>query len=142
MPMEKMPDATVLLSGGNPQIAKGDGRAPVQAYLDAMPGWKGIIGRRIDALILGEVPDVTQAVRWNSPFYGIKDNGWFLSMHCMTKYVKVTWLNGGDLDPPPPESSKYPAVRYSNIREHDEIDDDPLRDWIRQAAVLPGDETF
>lgn len=94
------------------------------------------------ALILGEVPDVTQAVRWNSPFYGIKDNGWFLSMHCMTKYVKVTWLNGGDLDPPPPESSKYPAVRYSNIREHDEIDDDPLRDWIRQAAVLPGDETF
>ncbi|MEZ5167052.1 MAG: DUF1801 domain-containing protein [Acidimicrobiales bacterium] len=92
--MEELPNGTVLLSGGNPQIAKGDGRAPVQAYLDAMPGWKGEIGRRLDALILDEVPDVTQAVRWNSPFYGIEDNGWFLSMHCMTRVMKVTWLNG------------------------------------------------
>lgn len=142
MPMQELPDGTVLLSGGNPQIAKGDGRAPVQAYLDAMPGWKGEIGRHLDALILDEVPAVAQAVRWNSPFYGIEDHGWFLSMHCMTKYVKVTWLNGGDLEPPPPESSKYPAVRYSNIHEDDEIDDDQVRAWIRQAAELPGDETF
>jgi hypothetical protein len=142
MPMEKLPDGTVLLSGGNPQIAKGDGRDPVQAYLDAMPGWKGDVGRRLDALILDELPDVAQAVRWNSPFYGVEDNGWFLSMHCMTKYVKVTWLNGAELDPQPPESSKHQAVRYSNIHENDRIDDDQLRDWIRQAAALPGDETF
>ena len=142
MPMEKLPDGTVLLSGGNPQIAKGDGRDTVQAYLDAMPGWKGEIGRRLDALVLDEVPEVVQAVRWNSPFYGIEDNGWFLSMHCMTKYVKVSWLNGGDLDPLPPERSKYPTVRYSNIHEDDEIDDEQLRSWIRQAAALPGDETF
>lgn len=142
MPMEKLPDGTVLLSGGNPQIAKGDGRQSVQAYLDALRGWKGEIGRHLDALVPGEVTDVTQAVRWNSPFYGIEGNGWFLSMHCMSKYVKVTWLNGGDLEPPPPESSKYPTVRYSNIREGDEIDDDQLRDWIRQAAALPGDGTF
>jgi hypothetical protein len=114
----------------------------VQAYLDAMPGWKGRIGRHLDALILDEVPDATQAVRWNSPFYGIEGNGWFFSMHCMTKYVKVTWLNGAQLDPHPPEQSKHPSVRYSNIHEGDEMDDDQLRRWIRQAAALPGDETF
>lgn len=142
MPMEKGPDGVVLLSGGNPQIAKGDGRQPVQAYLDAMPGWKGDIGRHLDALVTGEVPEVRQAVRWNSPFYGMEGRGWFFSMHCMTKYVKVTWLNGGELDPPPPETSKYPAVRYSNIRQDDPIDDELFRNWIRQAAALPGDETF
>lgn len=142
MPMEEGPDGVILLSGGNPQIAKGDGREPVQAYLDAMPGWKGEIGRRLDALIVEELPHALQAVRWNSPFYGIAGNGWFCSMHCMTKYVKVAWLNGGELDPPPPETSKQPNVRYSNIQENDEIDDDRLRDWIRQAASIPGDETF
>lgn len=142
MPMQEGPDGVILLSGGNPQIAKGDGRRPVQAYLDAMPGWKGEIGRHLDALIIAEVPTVRQAVRWNSPFYGIEGNGWFFSMHCMTKYVKVTWLNGGELDPPPPETSKYPHIRYSNIREDDVIDDDQLREWIRQAAAIPGEETF
>ncbi len=142
MPMEEGPDGVILLSGGNPQIAKGDGREPVQAYLDAMPGWKGEIGRRLDALVVDEVPEVRQAVRWNSPFYGIDDNGWFFSMHCLTDYVKVTWLNGAELDPKPPETSKQTQVRYSNIRENDEIDDAQFRDWIRQAASIPGQETF
>ena len=142
MPMEEGPDGVILLSGGNPQIAKGDGREVVQAYLDAMPDWKGRIGRHLDALITQEIPTARHAVRWNSPFYGIDGNGWFLSMHCMTKYVKVTWLNGGRLDPPPPETSKDPSVRYSNIRETDDIDDDQVRDWIRQAATIPGDRTF
>ena len=142
MPMEEGPDGVILLSGGNPQIAKGDGREPVQAYLDAMPGWKGEVGRHLDALITQEVPTVRHAVRWNSPFYGIDGSGWFFSMHCMTKYVKVTWLNGGELDPPPPEMSKHRRVRYSNIREDDVIDDDQFRDWIRQAAAVRGDEMF
>ena len=140
--MQNGPDGVILLSGGNPQIAKGDGRDVVQAYLDAMPEWKGDIGRHLDTLTAEEVPNARQAVRWNSPFYGIEGNGWFLSMHCMTKYVKVTWLNGGQLDPPPPETSKNPNVRYSNIHQTDEIDDDQLRHWIRQAASIPGDETF
>ena len=140
--MEEGPDGVILLSGGNPQIAKGDGRGPVQAYLDAMPGWKGEIGRHIDALITAEVPNLRQAVRWDSPFYGIDGNGWFVSMHCMTKYVKVTWLNGGQLDPPPPETSKQPNVRYSHLREGEVIDDDQLRRWIRQAAAAPGEELF
>ena len=140
--MERGPDGVILLSGGNPQIPKGDGREPVQAYLDAVPDWKGAIGRHLDALITAEVPGARQAVRWNSPFYGIDDNGWFLSLHCFDKYVKVTWLNGARLDPPPPESSKHPNVRYSDIRQHDTIDDDQLRAWIRQAASIPGDDTF
>lgn len=142
MPIEPGPDGVILLAGGNPQIAKGDGRPPVRAYLDAMPGWKGEIGRHLDELIRAELPDVRQAVRWNSPFYGVDGNGWFVSMHCMTKYVKVTWLNGGQLDPLPPETSKYPAVRYSNIREGDPIDDAQIRAWVRQAAALPGDPLF
>ena len=142
MPMEERSDGVILLSGGNPQIAKGDGRGPVQAYLDAMPEWKGEIGRQLDALITAEVREVRQAVRWNSPFYGIEGQGWFLSMHCMTKYVKITWLNGGELNPAPPETSKYPKIRYSNICQDDQIDDDQFRDWIRQAATMPGDQTF
>ncbi len=131
-----------LLSGGNPQIPKGDGDEPVQAYLAAMPGWKGAIGRRLDDLVTDELPDVRKAVRWNSPFYGIEGQGWFLSYHCFTKYVKVTWLNGGRLEPPPPETSTYDTVRYLHLAEHDEIDEPQLRDWIRQAAALPGDNTF
>lgn len=131
-----------LLSGGNPQIPKGDGDEPVQAYLDAMPDWKGAIGRHLDDLVRDVVPDARTAVRWNSPFYGIEGNGWFLSFHCFAKYVKVTWLNGAELGPPPPETSKWERVRYSNLREDDELDDDQLRAWIRQAADLPGEETF
>ncbi|MGA9277860.1 DUF1801 domain-containing protein [Ilumatobacter sp.] len=131
-----------LLSGGNPQIPKGDGDAPVQAYLAAMPDWKGEIGRHLDALVDEIVPDVRKAVRWNSPFYGVDGNGWFLSLHCFTKYVKVTWLNGSQLDPLPPGTSKSERVRYSNIAAVDDIDDDQFRDWIRQAAAAPGDELF
>ena len=136
------PKTPALLSGGNPQIAKADGSAPVQAYIAAMPGWKQGVGRRLDEIIERTVPNVYKAVKWNSPFYGIVGNGWFLSLHCFTKYVKVTWLNGGHLDPPPPETSKYEQVRYLHIGEHDEIDDVQIRDWIRQAASIPGDDTF
>lgn len=136
-------DAEVkLLSGGNPQITKGDGDKPVQAYIAAMPEWKGVIGRHLDDLIGETVPGVAKAVRWNSPFYGVDGNGWFLSYHCFTKYVKVTWLNGSQLDPLPPVASKDASVRYLHIAADDDIDDDQLRDWIRQAAALPGDDLF
>ncbi len=131
-----------LLSGGNPQIPKGDGDGPVQAYIAAMPDWKGEIGRHLDDLVNEVVPHARKAVRWNSPFYGVEDNGWFLSYHCFTKYVKVTWLNGSHLEPPPPLSSKHEHVRYLNITARTDMNDDQLRDWIRQAADAPGDETF
>lgn len=131
-----------LLSGGNPQIPKGDGDGPVQAYVDAMPGWKGDVGRYLDDLIVRTVPDVRKAVRWNSPYYGIEHNGWFLSFHCFDAYVKVTWLNGSSLDPLPPGESKHERVRYLDIREHEELDDAQVATWIRQAAELPGDELF
>ncbi len=135
-------DGVRLLAGGNPQIPKGDGDGPVQAYLAAMPGWKGDIGRRVDGLVREVVPEVCTAVRWNSPFYGVEGNGWFLSMHCFTNYVQVTWLNGSELDPPPAKTSTHERVRYSDIGEHDEIDDDRLRGWIRGAAALPGENMF
>lgn len=131
-----------LLSGGNPQIPKGDGEEPVQAYIAAMPGWKGAIGRHLDDLVDEMVPHVRKAVRWNSPFYGVEDNGWFLSYHCFTKYVKVTWLNGARLAPTPPLASKDENVRYLNISENDHLDDDQLGEWIRQAAALPGNESL
>ncbi len=131
-----------LLSGGNPQIPKGDGDEPVQAYIAAMPGWKGGIGRHIDHLVAEEVPEAARAVRWNSPFYGVEGSGWFLSYHCFTSYVRITWLNGSELDPPPPKTSKHEHVRYLDIHEGEEIDDRQLRDWIRQAASMPGEETF
>ena len=130
-----------LLSGGNPQIPKGDGDEPVEAYLAAMPGWKGDVGRALDAMIVSSVPDVRKAVRWNSPFYGRVDRGWFLSFHCFAKYVKVTFLNGGSLSPPPPVASKQPAVRYLHLHEGDALDEQ-LRSWIEGAADLPGDELF
>jgi hypothetical protein len=120
----------VLLSGGNPQIAKADGDAPVQAYIAAMPGWKSDVGRRLDALIVRTVPNVRKAVRWNSPFYGVKGYGWFLSFHCFTKYVKVTFLNGGSLHPLPPVESKHQHVRYFHIHENDELDEETLTNWI------------
>ena len=131
-----------LLSGGNPQIPKADGDAPVQAYIAAMPGWKREVGRYLDALVGRSVPDARKAVRWNSPFYGIEGRGWFLSFHCFAKYVKVTFLNGGSLRPLPPVASKHEQVRYFHIHEDDEPDEDLLSDWIEQASALPGEELF
>lgn len=128
----------VLLSGGNPQIPKGDGDRPVQAYIAAMPGWKSDVGRRLDALIVQCVPDVRKAVRWNSPFYGVEGQGWFLSFHCITKYVKVGFFRGASLDPPPPVGSKDPQMRYFHIHEGDAIDEELVAGWIRQAAAIPG----
>ena len=131
-----------LLSGGNPQIPKGDGDAPVQAYIEAMPGWKRDVGRRLDALIERAVPDVKKAVRWNSPFYGVDGRGWFLSYHCFTKYIKVTFMRGTSLDPMPPVESKDPATRYFHIREDDELDETLLTRWVEQASELPGWDGF
>ena len=127
-----------LLAGGNPQVAKGDGDAPVQAYVAAMPGWKRAVGERLDALIARSVPEVRKAVKWNSPFYGLDGHGWFLSFHCYTAFVKLAFFRGASLQPPPPGASKQPEVRYLDIREADAIDDAQLADWIRQAARLPG----
>ena len=132
----------VLLSGGNPQIAKGDGEGPVEAYLAAMPGWKEAVGRLLDSLVVATVPDVRKAVRWNSPFYGVDGEGWFLSFHCFTKYVKVTFLNGSSLDPLPPVDSKHPDVRYLHVFEEEGLDEATFVDWVRQAAALPGEQLF
>jgi hypothetical protein len=128
----------VLLSGGNPQIAKADGDAPVQAYIAAMPGWKSDIGRRLDSLIVCTVPEVQKAVRWNSPFYGMEGQGWFLNFHCFTKYVKVAFFNGTSLDPPPPGESKDENVRYLNIYDDDQFDEAQFAAWVEQASQLPG----
>lgn len=130
--------APVLLSGGNPQIAKGDGDAPVQAYLAAMPGWKSAVGHRLDALIGRTVPGVRRAVRWNSPFYGVEGQGWFLSFHCFTRYIKLTFFKGASLHPIPPVQSKDENVRYFHIHEGEELDEALLTNWIKQAAALPG----
>ena len=127
----------VLLSGGNPQIAKADGDAPVQAYIAAMPGWKRDLGRRLDALIVCTVPNVRKAVKWNSPFYGVEGKGWFLSFHCFTSYLKVTFFRGTSLRPVPPGESKHKDVRYLDIREDDKVDEQLVR-WIQQASELPG----
>jgi hypothetical protein len=128
----------VLLSGGNPRIAKADGDAPVQAYIAAMPGRKSELGRRLDALIVRTVPGVRKAVKWNSPFYGVGGQGWFLSFHCFTKYVKVTFFRGTSLRPVPPSESKHKEVRYLDIREGDALDEKQLASWIEQAASIPG----
>jgi len=132
------PAPVKLLSGGNPQIAKGAGDGPVQAYIAAMPGWKSDVGRRLDALIVGTVPGVLKAVKWNSPFYGIKDQGWFLNYHCFTEYVKVAFFRGASLHPVPPGESKHRDVRYLDIYEGDMLDEELLASWIRQASELPG----
>lgn len=128
----------VLLSGGNPQIAKADGDAPVRAYIAAMPGWKRDVGRRLDRLIVRTVPGVRKAVKWNTPFYGLEGRGWFLGFHCLTRYVKVAFMQGAALDPPPPVASKQKDVRYLHIHEDDPLDARMLASWIRQAAKLPG----
>lgn len=131
-----------LLSGGNPQIAKADGDAPVQAYIEAMPGWKRDVGRRLDALIVHTVPNVRKAVRWNSPFYGIEGQGWFLTLHCFTRYVKVAFLNGASLHPLPPVASKDQNTRYLHIHENDQLDEELVANWIQQASELPGEPVF
>ena len=128
-----------LLAGGNPQIAKAYGDAPVQAYIAAMPGWKRDIGRRVDALIVRTVPGVYKAVKWNSPFYGIEGQGWFLSYHCFTKYIKVAFFRGTSLRPLPPAASKHKNVRYLDIHEDDQIDEAQLAAWVKQASQLPGE---
>ena len=127
-----------LLSGGNPQIAKGEGDGPVQAYIAAMPGWKRAVGERLDALVTRAVPGVRKAVKWNSPFYGAGGEGWFLSFHCFTKYVKVAFFRGTSLRPEPPGESKQKDVRYLDLHEHDEVDEAQIIDWVRQASKLPG----
>jgi hypothetical protein len=127
-----------LLSGGNPQIAKGDGNAPVQAYIAAMPGWKRAVGKRLDALITRSVPGVRKAVKWNSPFYGVADRGWFLSFHVFTRYIKVAFFRGASLQPLPPGPSKDKHTRYLDIHEGDELDAAQLARWVKQAAALPG----
>lgn len=131
-----------LLSGGNPQISKADGDAPVRAYIEAMPGWKREVGRELDAIIVRTVPGVRKAVRWNSPFYGVEGRGWFLAFHCITRYVKVTLFRGTSLDPVPPVASKMPEVRYFHIHEDEEIDAALVERWVRQAAKLDGEKCF
>jgi hypothetical protein len=128
-----------LLAGGNPQIAKAYGDAPVQAYIAAMPGWKSDVGRRLDALINRAVPGVHKAVKWNSPFYGIEGQGWFLSFHCFTKYVKVAFFRGTSLRPVPPGESRQKEVRYLDIHEDDPLDEAQLAAWVKQASQLPGE---
>jgi hypothetical protein len=127
-----------LLAGGNPQIAKADGDTPVQAYIAAMPGWKRDVGRRLDALIVRTVPGVRKAVKWNSPFYGVEGRGWFLGVHCYTKYVKVAFFRGTLLRPAPPGESKQKEVRYLDIHEGDQLDEELVASWVRQASKLPG----
>ena len=129
----------VLLSGGNPQIAKAEGDAPVQAYITAIPGWKRDIGRRLDALITRTVPGVRKAVKWNSPFYGVEAGNWFLSFHCFTNYLKVTFFRGTSLRPVPPGESKHKEVRYLDIREDEPFDEAQFTDWVKQASQLPGE---
>ena len=131
--------AVVLLSGGNPQIGKADGDAPVQAYIAAMPGWKRHLGKRLDALLVRNVPNVRKAVKWNSPFYGIEGQGWFLSFHVFTRYVKVTFFSGTSLRPVPPGGTpKSKDARWIDIHEGDELDEAQMATWVKQAAALPG----
>ncbi|AXQ30071.1 DUF1801 domain-containing protein [Solimonas sp. K1W22B-7] len=132
------PKKPVLLSGGNPQIAKGDGDAPVQAYIAAMPGWKREAGRRLDKLIARTVPTVRKAVKWNSPFYGMEGQGWFLAVHCFTSYIKVAFFRGSSLTPQPPVESKDPNARYFHIHEDSGFDEKQVANWIRQASQIPG----
>ena len=141
--MAKTTSTTIpkLLSGGNPQIGKANGDAPVQAYIDAMPGWKRAMGRRLDMLITATVPNLRKAVRWNSPFYGAGDDAktWFLSFHCFTRYIKVAFFEGAALKPLPPGASKQEKVRYLDIHEDDTIGETQLADWVKQASQLPGE---
>lgn len=132
-------DAVKLLSGGNPQIPKGYGDAPVQAYIAAMPGWKSEVGRRLDALVEAAVPGVAKAVKWNSPLYGVEGQGWFLGVHVFAKYIKLAFFQGASLNPVPPVESKQKNVRYFHIHEADQIDEAQLTDWVKRASQLPGE---
>jgi hypothetical protein len=129
-----------LLSGGNPQIAKGYGDGPVQAYIAAMPGWKSDLGRRLDAIITRTAPGVRKAVKWNSPMYGVEEKAWFLGIHCFTKYVKVAFFRGASLQPLPPGESKQKDVRYLDIREDEPLDEAQFAAWVKQASELPGEK--
>jgi hypothetical protein len=135
----KSADGVVLLSGGNPQIAKAYGDEPVQKYIAAMPGWKNRVGKELDRLIVKSFPKVVKAVKWNSPFYGTEKDVWFIGYHCMTKYVKVAFFRGAHLKPLPPGTSKQKEVRYLDIHEDDEIDEAQFTEWVRQASKLPGE---
>ena len=128
--------AVKLLAGGNPQIAKADGDAPVQAYIAAMPGWKHDLGKRLDALVMEHVPNVKKAIKWNSPFYGMENNGWFLAFHVFTHYVKVSFFRGTSLQPTP-QGGTGKEARWIDIREQD-FDEAQMSAWIKQAAALPG----
>jgi hypothetical protein len=139
-PLQPGPDGVVLLSGGNPQIAKGYGHAPVQAFIAAMPGWKSDVGRRIDDIVSRTIPGVQKAVKWNTPFYGVEPDHYFLGFHCVTKYVKVAFMRGASLDPLPPGTSKQKDVRYLDIHEDDPFDEAQFADWVTQASQLPGDK--
>jgi hypothetical protein len=134
----RVPKKPTLLTGGNPQIRKADGNAPVQAYIAAMPSWKQNVGKRLDAIITGAVPKVVKAVKWNSPFYGVEGQGWFLSFHVFTRYVKVTFFKGAALKPLPPGTSKTKEVRHLDIHEDDKIDNARFAAWVKQAAAIPG----
>jgi hypothetical protein len=127
-----------LLAGGNPQIAKGEGDAPVRAYIAAMPGWKRDVGHRLDALIVKAAPGAPKAVKWNSPLYGVEGRGWFLGIHCFAKAVKVAFFQGASLSPIPPGESKSEGTRYFNVRENDELDEGQFIAWVAQASRLPG----
>jgi hypothetical protein len=129
-----------LLSGGNPQIPKGEGDGPVQDYIAAMPGWKRDVGERLDDLVVRSVKKVHKAVKWNQPFYGFEGEGWFLSFRCYTKYVQVQFFRGSSLDPVPPKASKHAEVRYFDIHGDDDVDERQLRSWIKQASKLPGEK--
>ena len=131
-----------LLTGGNPQIPKADGDAPVQDFIAAMPEWKSDVGRQIDALVVRAVPHVRKAVRWNTPFYGVEGQGWFLAFNCTAKYLKVAFLNGAHLRPLPPVESKQPEVRYYHVFENDALDEEQFVSWVAQASELPGEELF
>jgi hypothetical protein len=134
----RVPAKPTLLAGDNPQIKMADGDAPVQAYIAAVPGWKRDAVCRLDALIVRTVPDVRKAVQWNSPFYGVEGQGWFLTLHCFTKYVKVAFVRGTSLQPLPPGASKVPGTRYFDVHENERLDEELVASWIKQASELPG----
>jgi hypothetical protein len=138
-PTKRIAAKPTLLTGGNPQIAKGYADAPVQAYIAAMPGWKSDVGRRLDALIVRTVPGVHKAVKWNTPLYGVEGQGWFLGVHCFAKYVKVAFFRGTSLRPVPPGESKSKDTRYLDIHEDDQLDEAQFASWVKQASQLPGE---